>query len=785
MKNLFLVFVAVLITMSCQKQASDQLAPPTLLEHLQKVTQEYIQGVTKMWETVVPGNVDAVPGQILFRLRDNSSLSRVAGRIPTRYTRTKGMEKSGHNGYHKVLVKPGREKLIAELLEKDPNVMWAEPNYIVKRLVTPDDPFWSNDAQWDKKHIKADLAWASGNFGNSEIHIAVTDEGRFPHSELCPNIWRNMEEVNGIEGVDDDNNGYIDDFYGWNFKDNNNQVYMGGDNHGTHVAGIIGMKGGNQIGGIGVMSNVKLISTKFLQGFGSTEDAAKCNYYLTDLVTRKNIKLPANNNSWGGGAFSNVYMESVKACGDVGILNVYASGNADNNNDLNPEVSFPGAYTNLDETMIAVIATDWQNNKASFSSWGPTRSHIGAPGTGVFSTVQANHQDAYAYYSGTSMAAPQVTGAIGLYSGIHTELWSMNPRARALAIKSALLNSAAKLPQLKPYCQGNETGGNFLDVSSFLGQTPEHPPTNAECPPLVIDNNPPLWPTQGANFDIYEVGFDPNPGPFYGGYYGVRWNHAIDPEGGPVNYILWENDVIFPWLLGGNNWVIAGIDDTSQIIIGKVHGIDTWGNPTPFSNTDTADWSQLPPPPVDNEPPSIVTLTVNNPTLNSLNLQWTDATDNSGSVVYDIYRNGTLIISSLQGSAYTNTGLASGTTYTYFIKPRDPSGNTSQSNTASGTTLSQPPTTCTITSNDLNATSVGLVVNLSWTVSNSGCTVASTRLERKKGSNGTYSTVAFNPVSPYQDNVPTPGSYTYRLMFQSSIGQTFYSNEKHIQVKKK
>jgi subtilisin family serine protease len=786
MKNLFLVFVAVLIGTSCQKQARDILRQPeTILEHVMNAP---------LWETVVPGDADVVPGQVLFRLRDNNSLRRVAGKIPTRYARTKAMERSGHNGYHKVLVKPGREKEISKLLEIDPNVLWAEPNYIVKRLGTPDDTYWNNDALWGMKHVKADSAWASGNFGNTEIHIGITDEGIFPHADLCPNIWRNMEEVNGVAEVDDDGNGYVDDFYGWNFKDNNNLVYMGGDKHGTHVAGTIGAKGGNGIGVIGVMSNVKLISVKFLQGWGTTEDATRGNDYLTDLVTRKNIKLPANNNSWGGGGFSSLYIESVHRAGDAGILNVYASGNADNNNDINPAVSFPGAYTDLDETMIAVVATDWQNNKASFSSYGRTKSHIGAPGTGIVSTVPTDdHQSGYAYFSGTSMAAPHVTGACGLYSGIHDELWVMGKRQRAVAIKTALLNSATKLPQLKDYCQGDNTGGNFLNVASFIGQTPENPPTNAECPPIVIDNNAPYWPEDYANFDIYEVGFDPNPGPFYGGYYGVRWNTAFDPEGGQVGYLLWENDIIFPFALYGTNWVIAGIDDTSKIIIGKANAFDPWGNPSPFSNTDTADWSQTPsPPPTDTEPPSNVALTINNPTVSSLNLEWTSATDNSGSVVYDMYRNGTLLIPNLQGTAYTNTGLASGATYTYYVKPKDPTGNTSQSNTVSGTTLfPTPPPTYTVSAT-LNGASPQVLptVALNYSITTNG-TVSQMVLERKKGGSsfievpyqttGTPGTI----TNTFPPNEQQPGQYTYRLKVTISQGVTAYSPDKIIQVKKK
>lgn len=680
MKNRLLVFAALLI-LSCQKSKQD-----TILRPAQPViTKEQIKQ-NKFWDS--PSGInDVIPGEVNVRLKDNSRVGLVFGRTQTKFNLPETMKARGHNGYHKIIVPKGTEKEVARELSYNPNVEWATPVYVVKRLGTPDDTYWNNESLWGLKHIKADSAWASGNFGNKEIHIAVTDEGIFSHDDLCPNIWSNPFEIPN-DSIDNDGNGYVDDNHGWNFKDKNNQIYMGGDKHGTHVAGTIGAKGGNGFGVIGVNSNVTLISTKFLQGFGTSEDAMLANYYIADLVHRHGIKIVGNNNSWGGGGFDFGYMESVRACGDAGILNIYAAGNANINNDLDPSQSFPGGFTHLDSTMIGVIATDWQNNKAFFSSFGQTSAHIGAPGTGIVSTVPTNeHTSSYDFYSGTSMAAPHVTGSIGLYYGIHMELFSMGKRARALAVKDALLSAATRLPQLYQYCRE----GRFLNVASFLGQTIEHPAGN-ECPIITPDNNPPSTPV----LEMYDIGFDPTPGAFYGGYVGLRWTTSIDPEGNPVVYPIWVNGVHYT-TFGGTIVAIAGIKDTTEPTSFRIYAVDSWGNPSGWSNEVIADWSTLevPPPP----PP--------------------------------------------------------------------------------------PPTECTIVSNNLNAVSQGLTVNLTWTVSNSGCTIASSRLERKKGVNGTYSAVAFNPVSPHQDNVQTPGSYTYRVMFQSSTGQTFYSNERNIQVKKK
>ena len=212
--------------------------------------------------------------------------------------------------------------------------------------------------------------------------------------------------------------------------------------------------------------------------------------------------------------------------------------------------------------------------------------------------------------------------------------------------------------------------------------------------------------------------------------------------------------------------------------------IDYTGNESVPSNriVSTTNGTPTDPLPDTQAPTNPTNLSVINPTLNSLTLNWTASTDNVGVAGYDIYRNGTKVGESPTNS-YLDIGLSSGTTYNYFVRARDAVPNFSgNSSTASGTTLTPEQPVCTISS-ELNAASQSLNVTLSWTI-NSTCPVQSTRLERKKGSNGTYSVVAFDPTSPYQDNVPTPGQYTYRLRVMAD-GQTVFSNEKIIQVKKK
>lgn len=763
MRKLFLI-IAILVIAGCQKRASDQLAPPEVETKSYKFFNQKEKRLAPKHE----------PGVVTFKLKNNSSLKRVAGKSTPQHVYTKAMQKANDRGYFKVKVQD-EQKTLSEL-RKNPDVQWASLNYAEVTQAIPDDPYWSDGSLWGLLHINMPTVWNSGNFGNKNVVVGVIDEGIFSHDDLCANIWQNPYELDN--GIDDDGNGYIDDFHGWNWFDGNNQIYMGSDDHGTHVAGTIGAKSGNQIGVASINPNITLISCKFLNGYGYDDNAVRAIDYLIDLKTRHGINVKVTSNSWGGGGYNPALIEAIERAKNADILFVAAAGNADNNNDVNPSISYPSAYPN--ENIIAVGASDWQNNKASFSSYGKTTVDIFAPGTGIVSTVPSSqHTSTYAFYSGTSMATPHVSGACALYAAINTD-------ANWQTIKTAILGSVQVLPQLEPYCA---TSG-LLNVANILGQTPESQPPFYDCPVITPDQTPPSVP----QFEIYEVGFDPTPGAFYGGYVAMRWTKGIDPEGQSVYYIVTKDDVDF-WAVYSSNDIVsivfAGFDDTSQAQVWKVRAIDTWGNQSNYSNTDTADWSQEPPPPADTEPPSVVTLTVNNPTTSSLNLQWTEATDNSGSVVYDIYRDGTLILTSATGTAYTNTGLSPGTTYSYYVKPRDPSGNTSQSNTVQGTTLQNPPPppppSYSVTVNNLSVQQtafVPLTATLSWTTQTNG-TISNIRIERKKGGSTELLTTLPATATDYVDNtIPGPGQYTYIVTAVLSQGPTG-SAQQQIQIKKK
>lgn len=176
---------------------------------------------------------------------------------------------------------------------------------------------------------------------------------------------------------------------------------------------------------------------------------------MTDLKTDNGINLVATNNSWGGG-YSQALKDAIDRANTAGILFIAAAGNSAYDNDTRD--SFPSNYTS--PNVIAVASITSTGALSSFSQWGATTVDIGAPGSGIWSTVPVSQKGSivsgYSSYNETSMATPHVTGAAALCS-------SLNPGASAAQIKAALLNAATPTPSL----QGKVLTGGRLDVTSF------------------------------------------------------------------------------------------------------------------------------------------------------------------------------------------------------------------------------------------------------------------------------------------------------------------------------
>ncbi len=357
-------------------------------------------------------------------------------------------QKSGkHNSNFKADIKT---------VEQINGVVYAEPNFVYKinsvSGYLPNDPkfgqLWGlrnngrNDPRDSSKVNKegragADIAalkaWEVTK-GDKRVKIAVIDTGiDYNHEDLKDNIWINEAEANGKEGVDDDNNGFIDDIRGWNFHDDTNDP-MDGHGHGTHCSGTIGAKH-NDIGVAGIMDEVSLLPVKFLgdDGSGSTEGAISA----IDYAIKMNVDIMSN--SWGGGAYSKALEDVIKEANEKGIIFVAAAGNSAENNDNGNH--YPSNYPV--ENVIAVAAHDFTDNLASFSNYGKTKVLIAAPGKNILSTVTGND---YAIMSGTSMAAPHVSGSLGLLLAKEGRLPMVEVRERleATAVKVNSMRSKVK-----------------------------------------------------------------------------------------------------------------------------------------------------------------------------------------------------------------------------------------------------------------------------------------------------------------------------------------------------
>lgn len=315
---------------------------------------------------------------------------------------------------------------------KDPAVLYAEPDYVLHVLqnpVTPNDPRFGE--LWGLQKIQAREAWGLST-GSPQVVVAVIDTGiDYNHEDLNANLFRNPLDCNS-NGIDDDGNGFVDDCYGIDtFNDDPDPMDDFG--HGTHVAGTIGAMGNNGVGVVGVNWHVQLVACKFIgsDGFGYTSGAITCLEYIAALKDA-GVNIVATNNSWGGDDFSQALFEAIDAHRQRGILFIAAAGNAASNNDT--FAFYPADY--YLPNVIAVGATNSNDNRADFSNYGRRSVHLGAPGVDVLSTTPGNTYDTF---SGTSMATPHVTGVAAL-------LAAQDPLLDWKAIKNLILAGGDTLP---------------------------------------------------------------------------------------------------------------------------------------------------------------------------------------------------------------------------------------------------------------------------------------------------------------------------------------------------
>lgn len=411
-----------------------------------------------------------VPNQIIVGYRATNSESEIAAvkEQTRRDVAARSFSQISPLARDTELIELGQGLSVSDALSRlsgRPGIRFVEPNFIYTSFASSNDTYFTNGSLWgmygsstlpaNQFGSNAAAAWEKGYTGSSDVVIGVIDEGiQINHPDLKANIWSNPYEVPG-DRIDNDGNGFIDDINGWDFVSNNNSVYDGtGDDHGTHVAGTIGAKGGNSAGVAGVNWDIKMISAKFLgTNGGTTTNAIRAVDYLTNLKLNRGVNIVATSNSWGGGGFSQSLLDAINRGGDAGILFIAAAGNSSAN--LDATNSYPAGYQCTTQVrswdcVLSVASITSTGALSSFSNYGASRVDLGAPGSGISSTLPDSK---YGSYSGTSMATPHVTGAAALCKAV-------NPTILAADIRNAIVNSTAPTTSLT----GKTVTGGRLDV---------------------------------------------------------------------------------------------------------------------------------------------------------------------------------------------------------------------------------------------------------------------------------------------------------------------------------
>lgn len=403
-------------------------------------------------------------------------------------------------------------------------VMHAEPDYTVSLTdtspPTPNDEFFED--QWALHNTGQDGGAPDADIDGPEAWdrapapaqpvVATIDTGvNHLHEDLEGRIWRNDAECDGTPGLDDDGNGYADDCHGIDTSldppwadipfvrsdplrptgiDVDNDP-LDDNGHGTHVAGTVAAVRDNEIGVAGVSSNAKVMACKALDGAGSgyVANAVKCLEYVK-VMRERGVPIVATNNSWEipfdaqappSGPYS--LRQAISAHIDAGILFVAAAGNGggdDTGDDNDAYPTYPASY-DLDN-VVSVAASDNRDELASFSNYGASSVHLAAPGEGILSTW-AEPALVYHYASGTSMAAPHVTGVAAL-------LYEQEPDRDWRAIRNLIFAGVDRKPNTagRLALGGRLNAGRSTGCSGVVFTPLSSPATTVDDPALRVLN---------------------------------------------------------------------------------------------------------------------------------------------------------------------------------------------------------------------------------------------------------------------------------------------------------
>lgn len=393
-----------------------------------------------------------VPGEVIIKLKGSGKTMKAQafiGKAVSEKAMTLKGSYSGLNMHHFKLGSGQDLEATLRDLRNDPDVEYAEPNYILKApgQVGQEEVMSMSDVRAQaavaasstvgalaqtNAPIQLQNAWAQMSSSVSPVVVAIIDTGVDMNHEVFVDsgaIWTNPNEIAG-NGIDDDANGYIDDVHGWNFAANNNSP-MDDDNHGTHVAGIV-LGTTQDIAAYPMQpAAIRIMPLKFLDssGMGTTSDAVKAIYYAVNNGAK------VLNNSWGGGGYSNSLLDAIAFAYSRRVVFVAAAGNSSSNNDVTP--TYPANYSV--PGVISVASTTDADGLSSFSNFGVSTVHVGSPGSSIWSSLPNNF---YGRASGTSMATPFVAGLAAL-------MLRENSSLSAYQVRELLFAGAQKISSLQ------------------------------------------------------------------------------------------------------------------------------------------------------------------------------------------------------------------------------------------------------------------------------------------------------------------------------------------------